>query len=32
MTSKNFEKIFQLLKDDITKENTKTRDPIPLRL
>ena len=25
MTSENFEEIFQLIKDDITKENTKMR-------
>ena len=25
MTSKNFEEIFQLIKDDITKENTKMK-------
>ena len=31
MTSENFEEIFQLAKDDIT-ENTKMREPIPLRL
>ena len=28
MTSKNFEEIFQLIKDDITKENIKMRDQI----
>ena len=32
MTFKNFEEIFQLRKDDITKEITKMKDPIPLRL
>ena len=32
MTSENFDKIFQLIKDDITKENTKMRDLIPHRL
>ena len=32
MTSKNFEEIFQLIKDDIRKENTKMREPIPPRL
>ena len=32
MTSENFEEIFQLTKDDITKENTKMEDPVPLRL
>ena len=26
MTSENFEEIFQLIKDDITKENTKLRE------
>ena len=31
MTSENFEVIFQLIKDSVTKENTKT-DPISLRL
>ena len=29
MTSKNFEEIFQLIKDGITKENTKMRELIP---
>ena len=28
MTSENFEKIFQLTKDEIINENTKVRDPI----
>ena len=32
MTSENFEEIFQLTKDDITKENTKMRELIPPRL
>ena len=32
MTCENFEKIFQLIKDDITKENTKMRELIPPRL
>ena len=32
MTSKNFEEMFQLIKDDITKENTKMREIIPPRL
>ena len=32
MTSENFEEISQLIKDDITKENTKMRELIPLRL
>ena len=32
MTSKHFEEIFQLIKDDITKGNTKLRELIPLRL
>ena len=32
MTSENFEEIFQLIKDDITKENTKMRELIPSRL
>ena len=27
MTSENFEEIFQLIKDNITKENTKLRNP-----
>ena len=29
MTSENFEEIFQLIKDDITKENTKMGELIP---
>ena len=32
MTSENFEGIFQLIKEDIPKENTKLRGPIPPRL
>ena len=28
MTTETFEEIFWLIKDDITKENTKMRDPI----
>ena len=32
MTSENFEEIFQLIKHNIIKENTKIRSPIPLRL
>ena len=32
MASKNFEEMFQLIKDDITKENTKMRELIPPRL
>ena len=32
MTSENFEEIFQLIKDDIRKENTKMGEPIPPRL
>ena len=32
MPSENFEKIFQLVKDDITRENTKMRELIPPRL
>ena len=32
MTSENFEEIFQLIKDNITKENTKLRELIPPRL
>ena len=32
MTSENFEEIFQLIKDDIRKKNTKMREPIPPRL
>ena len=31
MTSENFWKIFQLIKDDITNENTKLRELIPPR-
>ena len=31
-TSENFEEIFQLIKDDITKENIKMRKLIPPRL
>ena len=31
MTSENFEKIFQVIKDYIRKENTKMREPIPPR-
>ena len=31
MTSENFEEIFQLIKDDITKENAKLRELIPPR-
>ena len=31
MTSVNFEEIFQLTKDDLTKENTKMRELIPPR-
>ena len=31
-TSENFEEIFQLIKDDITKENTEMRELIPPRL
>ena len=30
MISENFKEIFQLIKDEITKGNTKMRDPIPL--
>ena len=32
MTPLNFEEIFQLIKDNITKENTKMRELIPPRL
>ena len=32
MTSKTFEEIFHLIKDDVTKENTKMRKLIPSRL
>ena len=32
MTFENFEEIFQLKKDDITKENIKMRELIPPRL
>ena len=32
MTSENFEEIFQLIKDDISKENTKLKEIIPPRL
>ena len=32
MTSVNFEEIFQLTKDDLTKENTEMRELIPPRL
>ena len=32
MPSENFEEIFQLVKDDITRENTKMRESIPPRL
>ena len=32
MTSENFEEIFHLIKDDITKENPKMRELIPPRL
>ena len=32
VTSENFEEIFQLIKDDIRKGNTKMREPIPPRL
>ena len=31
MTSENLE-VFQLINDDVTKENTKIREPIPPRL
>ena len=32
MTSENFEEIFQLIKDDIPKENTNLKELIPPRL
>ena len=32
MTCENFEKIFQLIKDDTTKENAKMRELLPPRL
>ena len=32
MNPGNFEEIFQLIKHDITKDNTKMREPIPPRL
>ena len=32
MTSENFEEIFQLIKDNISKENTNLRELIPSRL
>ena len=32
MTSENFQEIFQLIKDNIPKENTKLRELIPPRL
>ena len=32
ITSENFEEIFQLIKDGITKENTKLRELIPPKL
>ena len=32
MTLENFEEIFKLINDDITKENTKKRELIPHRL
>ena len=32
MTSENFEEIFQLINDHVTKENTKIRELIPPRL
>ena len=32
MASENFEEIFQVIKDNITKENTKMMDPILRRL
>ena len=32
MTSENFEEIFQLIKDHITKENTQMRELIPPKL
>ena len=31
INSDNFEEIFKLIKDNITKENTEMREPIPLR-
>ena len=32
MTSEKLQEIFQLIEDDLTKENTEMRDPISLRL
>ena len=32
MTFENFEEIYQLIKENITKENAKMRDPVPLIL
>ena len=32
MSSENFDEIFLLIKDDITKENSKMRELIPPRL
>ena len=32
LTSENFEEIFQLIKNDITKENTTLRELIPPRI
>ena len=32
MTTENFEEIFQLIKDDIPKENTNFIEPIPPKL
>ena len=32
MTSENLEEIFQLMNDNITKENTKMRELVSLRL
>ena len=32
MTSENLEVVIQLMKDDVIKENTKMRGPIPHRL
>ena len=32
MTFENFEEIFQLIKDDMPKENTNSRELIPSRL
>ena len=32
MTSENFEEIFRLIKDNVTKENTKMSELIPPRL